>query len=151
MRQLVGFFLLLCFFTLGAEASPRELSYQQARQIATLVANHDHFKVDDRTVVLNSMDTRSPSGFFPGYYSFSVIHESDTAMQPDVTLRVYIISKRTADTWEMNLCTHYAFPALEKLQQTVMAETGATPADARGMAKDIGCASPANTQSRLSR
>lgn len=150
MRRLAAFLLLLGLAGSCAQAGTSELSYEQAQKIATLVASHDNFKIDDRTLVLNSMDTRNAKGFFPGYYSFSIIHESDTAEQPDETVRVYIISKRTADTWEMNLCRHYSFPALEKMQQAVMKETGATPADAQGMAKDIGCASRTQTQSKLS-
>ena len=149
MPRLAVLLLLLCLSGTCAQAQTHELSYTQAQKIAALVALHDNFKIDDRTLVLNSMDTRNAAGFFPGYYSFSVIRESVTSEQPDVTVRVYIISKRTADTWEMNLCTHYAFPALEKMQQTVMQETGATAADAQGMAKVIGCGARTQTQPQL--
>lgn len=150
MQRLAVFLLLLGISTLCADAGQREISYAQAQKIAVMVARHDNLTVDDRTIVLNSMDTRNAAGFIPGYYSFSIIHESDSAEEPDETLRVYIISKRTADTWEMNLCTHYSFPELEKMQRTLMQETGATPQESQAMPKAIGCASQAQTQSRLS-
>ena len=149
MRPLAVSLLLLGFFGLCAGAQPREISFAQAQHIATIVAGHDNLQVDDRTVVLNSMDTRSQAGFIPGYYTFSVIQESDSAVSPDKTLRVYVISKRTADTWEMNLCTHYSFPELKKLQENVMRETGATPGDAGTMPQAIGCASQARAESPM--
>jgi hypothetical protein len=106
------------------------------------VARYDHIEVDDRTVVLNSMDTRNQDGFIPGYYSFSIIRESDSSASADQTIRMYVVSKRTADTWELNLCTHYAFPELERLQRTLMRQTGATPEDEHNMSKAIGCGEP---------
>ena len=112
-----------------------------------MVARHDQIVVDDRTVVLNSMDTRRDAGFIPGYYSFAIIRESDSPGQGDDTLRMYIVSKRTADTWELNLCRHYSFPELDKIQQDVMRETGATPADEENMPKDIGCANQTEARS----
>lgn len=125
-----------------APAREREMPYTQARQIALLVAAHDHITVDDRNVVLNSMDTRTPEGFLPGYYSFSIIREGNSAAEADETIRMYAISKRTGETWEMNLCNRYSFPALQKVQREVVRETGAGAAEDPGMPKDIGCAAP---------
>lgn len=123
-----------------APAREREMPYTQARQIALLVAAHDHITVDDRNVVLNSMDTRTPEGFLRGYYSFSIIREGSSAAEADDTIRMYAISKRTGETWEMNLCNRYNFPALEKMQKSVMRETGSNLVEDPGMPKDIGCA-----------
>jgi len=95
--------------------------------------------VDDRTVVMNSMDVRNAAGFIPGYYSFSVIRESDSPAHADETIRMYVVSKKTADTWEMNLCTHYSFPELQKFQQDLLHKTGSNAADDPDMPKAIGC------------
>jgi hypothetical protein len=142
MRQLGVFFLLLAASTLCARARVHEIEIDQARQVALTVARHDNIIVDDREVVINSMDTRRDVGFIPGYYSFSIIRESDSPARPDETIRMYVVSKRTADTWELNLCTHYSFPELLKLQRAVMHKTGASSEEAESMPKDIGCASP---------
>jgi hypothetical protein len=147
MRRLAVFPLLLAISSLGADTRTREIQYDQAQQVALTVARHDNIVVDDRTLVLNSMDTRNKSGFIPGYYSFSIIKESDSPGQPDETIRMYIVSKRTADTWELNLCRHYSFPELDKLQQAAMRETGATPAEDHDMQKDIGCGNRVQAQS----
>ena len=89
---------------------------------------------------MNSMDTRNAAGFIPGYYSFSIIRESDSPARPDETIRMYVVSKRTADTWELNLCRHYSFPELQKFKQDIIHKTGATSSDDPDMPKAIGCA-----------
>jgi hypothetical protein len=139
MRQLAIFFSFLAAATLCLHARVREIEFDQARQVVLLVAKHDNIMVDDRTIVMNSMDTRTDAGFIPGYYSFSIIRESDSAAKPDETIRMYVISKRTADAWELNLCTHYSFPELQKFQRDVLQKTGASPGDDAETPKAIGC------------
>ena len=139
MRQLALFFFFLAASTLCARARVHEVEFDQARQVALIVARFDNITVDDRTIVMNSMDTRTDVGFIPGYYSFSIIRESDSPARPDETIRMYVVSKKTADTWELNLCTHYSFPELQKFQQDVMHKTGANSGDDADMRKAIGC------------
>ncbi|HEY4050595.1 MAG TPA: hypothetical protein VGM27_27330 [Acidobacteriaceae bacterium] len=146
MRQLPAFALLLAAAIPFARAGSREMQFDQAQKIALIVAQHDNIAVDDRNFVLNSMDTRTAAGFIPGYYSFSIIREGTSPGQADETIRMYIVSKRTADTWELNLCTHYSFPELKRIQQTVMQETGATPNDEHDMPKTIGCRNQTQAQ-----
>jgi hypothetical protein len=143
MRQLALLFSFLAASTLCARARVHEMEFDQARQVALIVAHYDNITVDDRTIVINSMDTRNPAGFIPGYYSFSIIRESDSPAHPDETIRMYVVSKRTADTWEMNLCTHYSFPELQKFQQTITHQTGANSGADHAMPKAIGCADQA--------
>ena len=143
MRQFASFCLLLAASTLCARARVHEMEFDQARQVALIVARFDNITVDDRTIVMNSMDTRTAAGFIPGYYSFSVIRESDSPARPDETIRMYVVSKKTADTWELNLCTHYSFPELQKFQQAIIHETGASSGDDSAMPKAIGCANQA--------
>jgi hypothetical protein len=142
MRRSAVFCLFLAS-ALCAQAREREMEFDQARQIALVVAEYDNIKVDDRTIVMNSMDTRSKAGFIPGYYSFSIIRESDSPATPDETIRMYVVSKKTADTWELNLCTHYSFPALQKIQRDWMQETGGSLSDDPDMPKAIGCTNQA--------
>jgi hypothetical protein len=146
MRPLAIVPLLIAATVTCGFAQGHEIEFDQARQIALVVARHDNITVDDRTTVLNSMDTRREKGFIPGYFSFSIIRESDSAAQPDQTIRVYVVSKRTAQIWELNLCTHYSFPELDKLQREMMHETGAASQDDRDMPKVIGCQNQAAVQ-----
>src|ERR1700691_6783577 len=143
MRQLAFFFFFVAATTLCARARVHEMEFDQARQVALIVAKHDNITVDDRTIVMNSMDTRSEAGFIPGYFSFSIIRESDSPARPDETIRMYVVSKRTAVTWELNLCTHYSIPDLQKFQQDFLHQTGATAANDPDMPKAIGCANQA--------
>jgi hypothetical protein len=139
MQRTFHLILLIATCIWRPTAQGRELRFDEAQKVVVMVARHDRITVDDRTIVLNSMDTRNQQGFIPGYYSFSVIQESASSTQPDRTLRMYIVSKRTGDTWELNLCTHYSFPELQQMQRNIMKKTGATPADEHGMPKAIGC------------
>jgi len=143
MRQLALFIIFLAGTTLCARARVHEMQFDQARQVALIVAHYDNITVDDRTIVMNSMDTRNAAGFIPGYYSFSIIRESDSAARADETIRMYVVSKKTADIWELNLCTHYSFPELQKIQQTIVHETGAASGTDPDMPKAIGCANQA--------
>src|ERR1700722_12451812 len=143
MRQLAFFFFLMATSTLCARARVHEMEFDQARQVALIVARYDNITVDDRTIVMNSMDTRTDAGFIPGYYSFSIIRENDSPAHADETIRMYVVSKKTADTWELNLCTHYSFPELQKFQQDLLHKTGAGAADDPDMPKAIGCANQA--------
>jgi hypothetical protein len=146
MRQFAFFLSFFAAPIVCAQTHGHEMDFEQARQVALVVARHDNITVDDRTVVINSMDTRRDAGFIPGYYSFSIIRESDSSSRPDETIRMYVVSKKTADTWELNLCTHYSFPELEKLQQDIMQKTGANPGD-EDMPKAIGCGSQTQVKS----
>jgi hypothetical protein len=134
MRQLAFFFFFVAASTLCARARAHEMEFDQARQVVLIVARFDNITVDDRT---------TDAGFIPGYYSFSIIRESDSPARPDETIRMYVVSKKTADTWEMNLCTHYSFPELQKFQQDLMHKTGANVANDPDMPKAIGCANQA--------
>ena len=135
--------MVLAGSTLCARARAHEMEFDQAKKVALLVAQYDNITVDDRTIVMNSMDTRNEAGFIPGYYSFSIVRESDTAAAADETIRMYVVSKKTADTWELNLCTHYSFPELQKFQRTILHETGAVSGTDPDMPKAIGCANQA--------
>jgi hypothetical protein len=143
MRQLALFFFFIAAASLCAQARVHEMEFDQAREVALIVARYDNITVDDRTIVINSMDTRTDAGFIPGYFSFSIIRESDSPARPDETIRMYVVSKKTADTWELNLCTHYSFPELQKAQRDIMEKTGATSGDDHDMPKAIGCANQA--------
>jgi hypothetical protein len=144
MRQLAFLFFFVAATTLCARARVHEMEFDQARQVALIVAHYDNITVDDRTIVMNSMDTRNEAGFIPGYYSFSI---SDSAARADETIRMYVVSKKTADTWELNLCTHYSFPELQKFQHDIMHSTGASSGDDHDMPKAIGCANQAQIKS----
>ena len=79
MRRLALVPFLFATFAVCATPRVREIRPEQAKNVVLAAARHDNIYVDDRTIVLNSMDTRGPAGFIPGYYSFSIIRESDSS------------------------------------------------------------------------
>ncbi len=126
-------------FPLPAPAPPaaqHRLSLRQARQIALLVARHDHIDLTDTHIEFNSMDLGAD--FIPGYSSFIVIRESSTP-GPDETLRRYAVNRATGDVWEMTLCTHYDFPELRRMLKTFAVQAGTSAGAVAAQSKELGC------------
>ena len=65
MRQLAFFFFFVATTTLCARARVHEMEVDQARQVVLIVARYDNITVDDRTIVMNSMDTRTAPALSP--------------------------------------------------------------------------------------
>jgi hypothetical protein len=104
------------------------------------VARHDAINVDDADTVVDSMDGNG--AFVPGYFSFIFIAVDPHRPGKDRTLGMYAVSPRTGDIWELNLCKHYDFPELERVQRSIRRRTGAHPGDEAASAKTIGCDRP---------
>ena len=124
---------------LAAQSAKHQLTPRQAHQIAVLVAHYDEIDLSDTHIEMNSMDLGSP--FAPGFFSFIVIRES-TSPGPDQTLRRYAVSQRTGDVWEMNLCTHYAFPELTRLQHSFSGRSRDDASEVSSQARRLGCSLP---------
>jgi Effector immunity protein Tgi2PP len=103
-----------------------------------LVARHEKIDVSDTHIEVNSMDMGA--AFVPGFSSFIIIRESMTP-GPDETLRRYAVSRRTGDVWEMNLCTHYDFPELTRLQQALLGHPPNEAAELAAQGRELGCSS----------
>lgn len=120
----------------NVRAARHRLTDSQARQIAVLVARHDHIDLSDTHIEFNSMDLSA--AFIPGYSSFIVIRESSTP-GPDETLHRYAINRRTGDAWEMTLCTHYDFPALTQMRRGFAGSSATTAAELASQSRQLGC------------
>jgi Effector immunity protein Tgi2PP len=139
MRSLLFPALLLlaaaCAAAQTATAAHR-LTMHQARQIAVLVAKHEHIDLNDTHIEMNSMDLGR--AFIPGFVSFIVIRES-TSPGPDETLRRYTVNRSTGDVWEINLCTRYDFPELTRMRRAFALPRPASPDDLAAEGRELGC------------
>jgi hypothetical protein len=120
----------------GSPPAHHQLTASQTRRIAQLVARHDNIDLSDTHIEFNSMDTGA--AFVPGFSSFIVIRESTTP-GPDETLRRYAVSRRTGDVWEINLCTHYAFPELARMQVAMAGHPGDEAGQIAEQGRQLGC------------
>jgi hypothetical protein len=140
MRRIFFSLLFPAGFAFLAFAQPPSVHHQltasQTRQIARLVARHDKIDLTDTHIEFNSMDMGAD--FVRGFSSFIVIRESTTP-GPDETLRRYAVSRRTGDVWEMNLCTHYAFPELARMQLALAGRAGNEAAEVAEQGRQLGC------------
>ncbi|MGA8109934.1 MAG: effector immunity protein Tgi2PP [Acidobacteriaceae bacterium] len=122
--------------TLGQPAMHHRLTPSQARRIVVLVARHENIDLSDTHIELNSMDMGAD--FVPGFSSFIVIRESMTP-GPDETLRRYAVNRRTGDVWEINLCTHYDFPELQRMRRTLAGQSADETAQVAAQGRQLGC------------
>jgi hypothetical protein len=124
----------------GIRAGSDQISSAQARSVALMVARHDSINVDDPDILVDSMDGNG--AFVPGYFSFILIAVDPHVPGKDHTLAMYAVSPRTGDTWELNLCKHYDFPELERVQRSIQRKTGSHLSDETASAKTMGCDQP---------
>lgn len=119
------------------DSSHRRLTPTQARRIVLLVARHEDIDLSDIHIELNSMDMGAD--FVPGFSSFIILRESTTP-GPDETLRRYAVSRRTGDVWEINLCTHYDFPELTRMQKALTGRISNQASEITQQGRQLGCA-----------
>jgi hypothetical protein len=124
----------------AASAAPpggkHRLTEGQAKQMVLLVAKHDRIDLSDTHIEVNSMDVNA--AFIPGFSSFIVIRESTTP-GPDQTLRRYAVNRNTGDVWELTLCTHYSFAALQCMRIQFSGLKPTEPAELAAESRQLGC------------
>lgn len=98
-------------------AARAEINPQQARDLARLTAAHDHIDLNNSYIEMHSMDLMRP--LVAGFSSFIVLRDATTP-GPDPTLHRYAVNRRSGDVWEMTTCTRYDFPALQRLQRSLV-------------------------------
>ena len=112
------------------------LTQGQARQLARLVARHEHIDLKSEWIEFDSMDVGAP--YLPGFASFTVVREARTP-GPDTTLRRYAVNRTTGNVWEMMLCRKYDFPALARLRKKLTGHAEASGAANAAERKELGC------------
>lgn len=117
-------------------ARHRLLTQGQARQLARLVARHEHIDLNNQWIEFDTMDVGAP--YLPGFASFIVLREASTP-GPDTTLRRYAVSRETGNVWEMTLCRKYDFPALAALRKKLTGHAEASAAEDAAERKALGC------------
>lgn len=144
-RVLLALFVFTLALPAGAGAGAAQITLEQARSVAMLVARHESINVDDADTMVDSMDGNG--SFVSGYFSFIFIAVDPHQPGKDRTLAMYAVNARTGDTWELNLCKHYSFPELLRVQRAIRKKTGAALADEAAAAKVVGCGKTPETVS----
>ncbi len=112
------------------------LTQGQARQLARMVARHEHIDLGSQWIEFDSMDVGAP--YLPGFSSFIVLREASTP-GPDTTLRRYAVNRTTGNVWEMMLCRRYDFAKLSALRKRLTGHAEATAAADAAERKQLGC------------
>jgi hypothetical protein len=109
----------------------------QARNIAIMLAQYEQIDVKNPDLIVDTMDR--DGAFVDGYFSFILIRQDQHAAGADKTLGMFAVNARTGDAWEINLCKHFSFPELDKIQRRIRHSTGARPDAELEAQKDLGC------------
>jgi hypothetical protein len=130
---------------------PEGLSHAQAEQVLTVVLKHlkikpyyqfkSHWRFkSERAYLFIDGDFADENGNqpHPGYFDFAVGYEYPEALMTDYEGR-FSVNILTGDVWEIYLCKRYAFPALRRIQKSIMKQTGKTMASEKARRKELGC------------
>lgn len=115
----------------------QEISPDEARNIALLLAEQEQIDVKSPDLIVDTLDANG--AFVHGYYSFILIHQDPHTPGADRTLGMFAINARNGDAWELNLCKHYTFAKLEKMQKRIRHSTGAKRPDELEAQRSVGC------------
>lgn len=140
MRWFAGWIamVVLAVVPVAHAAGRHRLTHGEARQLARLVAEHEHIDLNNQWIEFDSMDAGAP--YLRGFASFTVVREAQTP-GPDTTLGRYAVNRRSGNVWEMTLCRKYDFPALAALRKKLTGRAEAGAAEDAAERKDLGCLS----------
>lgn len=147
MKRYFGWAVLaaaLVWSSAGQAQAAALLTRGQTRQLARLVARHEHIDLNNQWIEFDSMD--AGAAYLPGFASFTVVREAQKP-GPDTTLRRYAVSRTTGNVWEMTLCEKYDFPALRRLRKKLTGRREPSRSADAAERRVLGC-SPAQTQTR---
>jgi hypothetical protein len=141
-------FLIIAFNTsakdidildLGQIAS-EGLSRAQAKQVLIIIIKHQKIVRLGKAGVFIDGDLRDENGNppHPGYFDFALGYDDPKAAATGY-MGTFSVSILTGDVWETNRCERYAFPALQRIQENIMKQTGKTMADEKMQRRGLGC------------
>lgn len=145
MKHLLLFlFLSYAAFARSQEFNGRQidkdgLTSEQAKRVLVVVLKHEKFRLERKGMSIDGpfkVDANIPSQ--RGFWEFGLIYDSPKYGATQVLGR-YAISRFTGDVWETNLCRHYDFPALKRLQAQIVFKTGKSLTNETEARLGLGC------------
>jgi len=133
---------LLTAIHLGS-VSPQGLSRDQAEQLLRFVLKHQRYKIQSPDYIIAILDHRYPPPV-RGYFDFAIEYAGPKDAAFD-SVASFAVNLSTGDVWKTKLnpdfdrCKRYAFPALRRIQEKIMKQTGKTFADEKEQRKGLSC------------
>jgi hypothetical protein len=123
-----------------SQIAPEGLSRAQAKQVLIFIIKHQtKIKFGKSGVFIDgdlSDQNGNPSN--SGYFDFALGYDDPEAAATEY-MGSFSVSILTGDVWETNRCERYTFPALQRIQKTIMKQTGKTLADEKVQRRGLGC------------
>jgi hypothetical protein len=122
------------------QIAPEGLSRAQAKQVLIFVIKHQTEVKLGMAGILIDGDLRDQNGNppTPGYLDFSLGYDDPKAAATSY-MGLFSVSVLTGDVWETTRCERYASPALQRIQENIMKQTGKTLADEKVQRRGLGC------------
>jgi hypothetical protein len=131
--------IALMFFAVKAVSSQEAtMSVAEAKSLVGIVLHHQGFPSSSQYCQIEHLDEEGKP-FVPDYYSFgaSCDFPKAAATSPWGT---YVVSPRTGDVLEFDLCKWFRYADLRRVQKQIMLRTHATEAAEAQYREKTGCA-----------
>ncbi|MGO9405581.1 MAG: hypothetical protein ACLPVW_19160 [Terriglobales bacterium] len=128
---------LTCLALRTANSQETTISVAEARSLVKIVLRHQGFPSLSHYCQIESMD-KEGEPFIPDYYSFNASCDfpNTAATSP---WGEYIVSPRTGDVLEFELCKWFRYSDLRRMQKQIVLRTHATEATEAQYRGKIGC------------
>ncbi|MCL2162128.1 MAG: hypothetical protein FWH56_09655 [Betaproteobacteria bacterium] len=116
------------------------LSVYQAEQILRLVLRHEGFKLDmPRMSIERGLADEKGRRFIQEHFDFHLYYSNPNAGALS-NLGFFIVNQKNGDVWEFHSCKRFVFPALQRLQEDIVKQTGVLLIEEKVQRKRLGCA-----------
>jgi len=128
---------LTCLALRTANSQETTISVAEARSLVNIVLRHQGFPSSSEYCQVEPMDKESEP-FVSGYYAFNASCDfpNTAATSP---WGEYVVSPRTGDVLEFELCKWFRYPDLRRMQKQIVVRTHATEATEAQYREKIGC------------
>jgi len=136
VRQLIVF--ALAFLAVGSiDSQEPSISVAEAKSLVAIVLRHQQFPLSSPYCEIEHLD-KEGKPFAPDYYSFGAHCDfpNTAARSPWGT---YLVSPRTGDVLEFNLCKWFRYADLRRMQKQIMLRTHTTEVTEAQYREKTGC------------
>ena len=116
--------------------SPEGLSFAQAEQVFIVAMKHKGYKLEKPNAFIEDMPGENGKPPLPGYFGFNLRYAGPKAVSLSGS-GWFAVSVLTGDVLSFHRCERVVFPALQRLQEHIMKQTGKTLDDEKAAQREV--------------
>jgi hypothetical protein len=117
---------------------PHGLTLAQAKQVLVFVLSHEGYHMNKRGVFIEELVDDKGNSALPGYFQFSLGYDNPKSAALEYS-GLYAVSVLSGEIWEIHRCKTFSFPAFQRIQHQIRAQTKKTPEEERILRRGLGC------------